>query len=148
MPLRRFTIVLGKRAMQSIVQLPYNIYHALNKLQLRTRRSRAPIKKCALITKVRLLTRFYGMWHGMSGHLSHNTNDSATQYKLHCNKVVQRSDIVQIEYRCSNNTMMLFPSFLLVQPPLQRCSAWTLLPSPPPLLPHSAWSSTGCWSRA
>ena len=46
--------------MQSIVQLPYNIYHALNKLRLRTRRSRAPIKKCALITKVRLLTRFYG----------------------------------------------------------------------------------------
>ena len=42
--------------MQSIVQLPYNIYHALNKLWLRTRRSRAPIKKCALITKVRLLT--------------------------------------------------------------------------------------------
>ena len=47
--------------MQSIVQLPYNIYHALNKLRLRTRRSRAPIKKCALITKVRLLTQFYGM---------------------------------------------------------------------------------------
>ena len=46
--------------MQSIVQLPYNIYHALNKLRLGTRRSLAPIKKCALITKVRLLTRFYG----------------------------------------------------------------------------------------
>ena len=47
--------------MQSIVQLPYNIYHALNKLRLGTRRSRALIKKCALITKVRLLTRFYGI---------------------------------------------------------------------------------------
>ena len=43
-------LALEKRAMQSIVQLPK--YYALNKLRLRTRRSRAPITKCALINPI------------------------------------------------------------------------------------------------